>query len=290
MAATPVLEIGGTHASACKVDLSGDGKVCSPIEGVEFQGDPDLKQFERVVAELTQRIAPWGVERWAVAVPGPFDYQRGIGRYQGVGKFEALDGVDFRALLATFGIPHTHFLNDADAFGLGEAKFGAGKGHRAVVCLTLGTGVGSAFVKAGQCVHDGTDVPPQGYAYRIKVDGCPLEGLMSRRALIAAWRSRSGLDEDVKIIAERARTGDPAALEVFAAALTGLARGLAPYLTSFEADVLVVGGSIAKSWDLVGELLHRGLEAHNIQLPVLPAQRPDEASFLGAAWAAQSAP
>ena len=288
MAATHVLEIGGTHASACRVDVSG-GKISSPVERVDFEADPDLEQFERVVAELTQRFAPWGLGRWAIAVPGPFDYQRGIGRYHGVGKFEALDGMDFRALLATIGIPDTHFLNDADAFGLGEAKFGAGKGREAVVCLTLGTGVGSAFVKAGRCLHDGVDVPPDGYAYRINVDGCPLEDTMSRRALIAAWRSRSGLDEDVKIIAERARTGDPAALGVFATAFTGLARGLAPYLTSFEAEVLVVGGSIAKSWDLVAELLRRGLETQDVKLPVVPAQRSDEAPFLGAAWAAQSA-
>ena len=51
------------------------------------------------------------------------------------------------------------FLNDADAFALGEWWAGAAKGGRRVVAATLGTGLGSAFLADGHIVHDAPGIP-----------------------------------------------------------------------------------------------------------------------------------
>jgi glucokinase len=60
--------------------------------------------------------------RWAIALPGPFDYELGIGRYDGVGKFDALRGFDLRTALTPLlpGAVSISFHHDADAFLLGE--------------------------------------------------------------------------------------------------------------------------------------------------------------------------
>ncbi len=285
----PVLEIGGTHASACWADLHGRGSL-TPVRRVHFEGDPDLAQFTRVVAELHAFLesghGDLAAVPCAVAIPGPFDYVEGVGRFAGVGKFAALNGVDVRAIFAAEGIVATYFVNDADAFGLGEAEFGAGAGSRRVVCLTLGTGIGSAFVRDGQVVHEGPQVPPGGYLYRAVVGGKPVEDVMSRRAIVAAWRRLSGLDEDVYDVMVAARSGVQGARGVVAAALEGLVSAAAPYLEAFGAEVVVVGGSIARSWDLVEPALREGWERRGIAVPVLQAARPEEAPFLGAASAA----
>ena len=58
------------------------------------------------------------------------------------------------------------FLNDADAFGLGEWWTGRQRGARRIVAATLGTGFGSAFLADGRVVH-GPGIPPGGEIYRI---------------------------------------------------------------------------------------------------------------------------
>ena len=97
---------------------------------------------------------------WVVAVPGPFDYEQGIGLFRDVGKFDSLYGVDVRHGLLTRirPAPDTiRFLNDADAFGVGEYAAGAARGHDRAVCITLGTGVGSAFLDRGRAGERRTD-------------------------------------------------------------------------------------------------------------------------------------
>ncbi|MCF2435267.1 ROK family protein [Streptomyces thinghirensis] len=48
---------------------------------------------------------------------------------------------------------------------MGEYGAGAATGHDRVVCLTLGTGVGSSFLSAGRPVHSGPGVPPSGHVH-----------------------------------------------------------------------------------------------------------------------------
>lgn len=286
----PVIEIGGTHASACLVDLANQGSL-TPVHRLHFDGDPDVPQFSRILSELIERLrGESGFDpstNCAVAIPGPFDYELGVARFHDVGKFEALNGLDVGQLLDDLGLSRVHFLNDGDAFGLGEAEFGAGNGLSRVVCLTLGTGVGSAFVRNGKVVHCGADVPPEGYAHLATLDGQPLEDVMSRRALIQAWKAVSGLKEDVREITEHARARDARAMSVLDAALDGLGRALGPYFADFGAQLIIVGGSIAQAWDLVEPMLSASLRRQGLAVPVEPAARPSESPFLGAAWAAR---
>jgi glucokinase len=59
------------------------------------------------------------------ALPGPFDYRQGIGLYHGVGKFETLCGVNLRGRSRLPRCKSVTFLNDANAFLLGEWWAGA---------------------------------------------------------------------------------------------------------------------------------------------------------------------
>jgi glucokinase len=287
----PVLEIGGTHVTAALVRIgSGPARVVAehrePLDG---EGPA-----EAVTAALLRagRALPAGAPaRWGVALPGPFDYARGIARYRGVGKFDALDGLDLGALLAA-GLPGctgVAFLNDAEAFARGEWIEGAGRGRAALVAVTLGTGVGSAFLREGTAVTSGETVPPEGRADLISHQGRPLEDSVSRRALIAAYRRASGRRLDVREIAAAARGGDAAAARVLSQAFGALGQALAPWLRRFGAEALVVGGSMTGSWDLIEPALTAGLGADGgaAPRPVL-ARRPRDAALIGAAWHARA--
>ncbi|MFC7303515.1 ROK family protein [Streptomyces monticola] len=264
MAATPVLEVGGTHVTAALVAADGSGvhrRVRLPL-------DPH-GSATRIIGTLVgcARLIPAPARAvWGVAVPGPFDYERGVGRFAGVGKFDALNGVDLRAALLG-RLPQRPrdavFLNDADAFLYGEWRAGAARGHGRCAGLTLGTGVGSAFLADGRIRDEGPGVPPEGRADLLRIDGRPLEESVSRRAI----RDRYGdPDADVHDIAARARAGDARARRVLDEAFTGLGAVLAPFLAEFGASVLVVGGAMAHSWDLVRPALGSGLGTVRVEL------------------------
>jgi glucokinase len=282
----PVLDVGGTHVTAALVDPASWhilGSACRLDVDSTAEADTILDTFARAAAALD--VAQHA--RWAVAMPDPFDYAQGIGRFHGVAKYEALDGVDVRAgLLARLpGTPaDIVFCNDADAFTVGEWVAGAAAGATRVVGLTLGTGVGSGWVDAGAIVDPGT--PPGGRAHRLTVDGVPLEEAMSRRAIRRAFAAATGDQAaDVREIAEQARAGGAAATAVLSRAVQALGRALAGPVRAFGADVVVVGGSMARSWPLFEPWFREGAGPVSMP-PTRVAADADGAPLIGAAYVA----
>ncbi|MEO3749519.1 ROK family protein [Streptomyces sp. B6B3] len=286
----PVLEVGGTHVTAALVDLLGPdraevrGRVRRPLDAHGPAADV-LGALLDCAAALPE--IPAGAV-WGVAVPGPFDYATGVARYADVGKFDALNGVDVGAALRA-GLPGrpagTAFRNDAHAFLIGEAHAGAARGHRRCAGITLGTGVGSAFLADGRIRVDEPGLPPEGRADLLTLHGRPLEDSVSRRAILARYGGPGGdADVDVRDVADRARAGEERAARVLAEAFAELGTALAPSLDSFGASVLVVGGSMARSWDLVAPALRDGLGGAG---PAVTAARlGEDALLIGAALAA----
>lgn len=322
----PVLEIGGTHVTAALVSprtAAVTSRVRRPLDAQGRAGD-----ILGAVLRCARRLpAAPAAARWGVAVPGPFDYANGVALFAGVGKFASLYGVDVRAALLD-GLPgnpsDVAFRNDAHAFLTGEWTAGAARGHARAVGITLGTGVGSAFLADGVPCTTGPGVPPEGRMDLARIDGRPLEEVVSRRAILARygaaagagggegtgsgdgdfgtaagsgngsgsageygdparahgggaagapWRTRppagpngvtvpaSGAVVDVREIAERARAGEERARRVLDAAFGALGAELGPRLAAFGATTLVVGGSMAESWDLVAPPLAAALGA-----------------------------
>lgn len=289
MRSVPVLDVGGTHVTAARVDPQSWRIVSAPVR-VEIDSHGSADEILDGFAAAAAGIAPEGT-LWAVAMPDPFDYPAGVGRFHDVGKFESLDGVDVRAGLRPRlpGRPdEIVFCNDADAFAVGEWVAGAGTGSTRLVGLTLGTGVGSGWVDAGEVVDPG--LPPGGRAHLLRVDGLPLEELMSRRAIRRAYADATGGDPaDVRAIAERARGGDPVAGQVLARALRALGYALAPALRDFAPDVIVLGGSMSASWDLFEPWFREGTGAVAVP-PVRVAADPEAAALRGATHVALGPP
>ncbi|MBT0774066.1 ROK family protein [Kineosporia sp. J2-2] len=281
--AVPVLEVGGSHLTAALVSL--DAALPSVTRMRRWHVEPDCSAASFVQTLLEGAawldVAP-GTD-WGIAMPGPFDYDAGIGRFEGVGKFEALNGFDVRAAF-TAGLPaapgRVVFLNDADAFGLGEYAAGAARGFRRAICLTLGTGVGSAFVADGVALSSGPGVPPDGEAHFIVWGGAELEETVSRRAIRRGYAELTGQHLDVHEIAALARAGDGVAAALLERTFRALGEALSPHVRDFGAEVLVLGGSIAGSFDLIEPPLRKGL-ARDVVLRV--AADPEHAPLIGAA-------
>ena len=289
--AIPVLEIGGTHVTAALVDPNGSGVL--PGRSYRASLTP-MGTAEEIIAELARvarQIDPPARATWGVAIPGPFDYERGIALFRGVGKFDTLYGIDLRRSLLDAIQPEAidvRFLNDADAFAIGEWSAGSARGYDRIMAITLGTGVGSSFLDRGRPIHGGSDVPPDGSAHRLEIDGKPLEETVSRRAILDRYRALGGdrlVDTDVRELAQLARQGDPIATSAISGSMEALGRALAPWVSRFQPGIIVVGGGMTRAWDVMGTPFSLGLnsESHGQAVAVTVADDGLDAALIGAA-------
>jgi glucokinase len=280
----PALEVGGTHVSAALIDVSSWRIVPATLTRRDLDSHATAAELLGAFLAAAAALPTSANADWGVAMPGPFDYGRGIALFEDVGKFDSLRGVDVRSALCAGIRPRPRsvsFLNDAEAFLLGEWLHGAGTGYRRCAAITLGTGVGSSFLAEGEIVNTGPDVPPDGRAHHLRIDGLPLEDVVSRRAIRSRYRAATGdTAADVREIAERARGGDSVAREVINAAMRALGMALDPWLRRFGAQVVVVGGSMSVSWDLFGPPFLAELRR---PIDVAVAADPEHAPLLGAA-------
>lgn len=288
-ALVPVAEVGGSHISAAMVDVSTGHVLVEGAARLPLAADGDAQAFVSTFERCARHLPVGRGQVWAVALPGPFDYAKGIALYQGVGKFEALYGLDLRDALseALPGPPgHVVFLNDAHAFLWGEWHFGAARGYSRCVGLTLGTGIGSAFMDDGVIVQDGPRTPPEGRMDLVTVNGQRLEQFVSARAVVSRYRQVTGLSVATVVeVADRARQGDPRAVQVLEEAFVALGRALGPWLAAFGAEVVVAGGAMTGSWNLIGPAVSRGLSetGEGPAAALLTCTRGAEAALLGAA-------
>jgi len=282
----PVLDVGGTHVTAALVDP--DGWDVPAAHRLDLDADASASDIvDRFAAAAALVDAPRDTT-WGVAMPDPFDYARGVGEFEGVGKFTALRGVDVGAALRERLAAPVVFLNDADAFVLGEWTAGTARGCARCTGITLGTGIGSGWLADGEVVDPGQ--PPGGRLHRMTIDGHPLEDVVSRRAIRAAYAATGGdAEADVREIADAARGGSSLAQRVLDEAFTALGGVVARCTAAFHADVLVVGGSMSASWDLFEPAVRAG--AADIGLPeVRLSADSDRAPLVGAAQRALHGP
>jgi glucokinase len=248
-AGVAVLEVGGSHVTAAVV-APGSWEVAS----LRRTALDSQTTAEQIVAQLAAAASQLPLANGlALAMPGPFDYAAGVAWYRGVDKFDSLYGFDLgQSLRSLLDVDRVVFVNDAEAFTVGEWTTGPLQGLARCCGVTIGTGIGTAFLADGRVVRSGDTVPPGGELYRTSVAGKPLEDWISSRAILRAYGGPAGIG--VKEIAEAARAGDLHAQQVLVDAFTVLADALTPWLTRFGATRVVLGGSISGAFDLVNHV------------------------------------
>ena len=221
-------------------------------------------------------------------MPGPFDYPRGVSRITGLHKYESIYGMNVKAALRReLNLPQDFPIvmeNDANLFALGEAIAGAAKSSKRVIGITLGTGLGSGFVADRKLVHSGPGVPYDACLNPVPYRNATAEDYISSRGLKQAFASQGGnANLDVRQIAEAARGGDQLATRLFEQLGQMIGEVLSPWLYDFNADTLVIGGSISRAYDLFIESLTQSLQA-----PAKPTQAklPDTAGIIASAYLA----
>jgi polyphosphate glucokinase len=162
-------------------------------------------------------------------------------------------GTNINLLLSEWTGNPVYTLNDADAAGIAEMKFGVGKDYQnsVVILLTIGTGIGSAIFT------DGVLLPNTEFGH-LNVRGKDAEHRASdavRTEKDLSWKKWAKNFEEYLLIME----------------------GL------FSPDLFVIGGGVSKKWEKVSEYL-------NINTKIIPAQLLNQAGIIGAALYANEQP
>jgi polyphosphate glucokinase len=234
------IDFGGTGIKGAPVDL-GQGEFAAERERIRT---PSPSTPEAVAEVFVELLGHFPDSRGADGVTVPGVVRHGV-VHSAANIDRAWIGTDADRLFTEATGRDVHVVNDADAAGLAEARYGAAKGRRGLVIVTtLGTGIGSALV------HDGVLVPNSELGH-LEIDGHDAE---SRAA--NSVREREGLS--MQDWAER------------------LTRYYSTLEMLFSPDLIVVGGGVSKQSAEFLPLI-------DIETEIVPATLRNKAGVVGAA-------
>jgi len=234
------IDFGGSGIKAAPVDLAA-GDFATDRQRIETPQPSTPDAVAEVMAELLDRF-PEATGPVGVAVPGVV--RNGVVHSAANIDKEWLD-TDADALLTKRLGRDVHVVNDADAAGVAELRYGAARGRKGLVILTtLGTGIGSALL------YDGVLVPNS------ELGHLEIEGHVAEKRAAASIRTAEGLS-----------------WTEYAARLTTYYRTLEKL---FSPDLLVVGGGVSKHANDFLPLLE-------IETEIVPATLRNRAGIIGAA-------
>ncbi len=256
------MDFGGTNIKAGVFDENGQTLLLRmrPLKG--FTASPTLLQD--VIAFAEEVIGDRDVRAGGLAIKGMVDVEHGVVR-DDIGAGSLLAGLPLREEFSSrLQIPFA-VDNDARAYAWGEWRFGAGKGARTMVCMTFGTGLGCAVVARGH-PYTGTDALGGLLGGHISIDRngpeCPcghrgcLELYCSATALrrrIVAAHPECGTESSDALASffSGIRAQRPEYRSTFDAIVEDFAAGIVNVVHAYSPDVVVLGGGVLKSADLL---------------------------------------
>jgi glucokinase len=303
------IDIGGTNTRIGLVDRGGNCSAEVSILTNAHEGPGALvsricESIGRLVNSLDARNALRGI---GIGAPNANYYH---------GTVEFPPNLQWPGVTDVVGLFRKYYplpsaiTNDANAAALGELLFGAGKGLKDFIVITLGTGLGSGLIVNGKLVygHDGF----AGELGHMVVDPDGRECGCGRRGCLETYASATGICRTVfellcnrrveselrgvafnditsKMIYDAAKRGDPIAKEAFEFTGRILGMKLADSVVHTSPSAIILFGGLASSGDLIFEPTKRHMEANMLKVfqgkvQLLPSGlREGNAAVLGAA-------
>jgi len=303
------VDIGGTNLRFGLVDES--GKILARKRLLTKGQEGPEKVLGRIrdgIAALIKTASESGhkVAGIGAGVPGIISHKDGVVRFSP--NLPGWKDVALKSYIQReFGLPVV-VENDANAYALGEAWQGAGRGARSLVCITLGTGVGGGIILGGK-VWRGADgmagevghitVNPAGPKCGCGNTGC-LERYSSATAIVemtmnALLKGKASSLANFKpgtltseAVDKAARSGDRLAVRVYKDAGKYLGIAIADLINLLNVEKVVIGGGMAGAWELFIGSLEAEVARRAFAIPagrcgILPGTLGDDAGILGAA-------
>jgi glucokinase len=273
MSLTLALDVGGTHMRAA---VFHEHEIV-PIKQRRIRTKGVNESAFTRLLRLIQEIIPPNeiIDRVGIAVPGLIDPHQGM--IITTPNIPEWSGMPIVSMIEDeLGIP-TLMGNDANLAALGEWRYGAGQGHQHLLYLTISTGIGGGII-----IDDQLLVGSRGLGAELgHVTILPNGPLCScgQRGHLEALASGTGIatyvaeqlhvgrtsslegTPDTKAIALAANHGDSLAQEAFDRAGTYLGLAIANYLTIFNPTIVILGGGVSLTGDLLINPVRKALSS-----------------------------
>lgn len=299
------IDLGGTSIKYALVDKAGfssfEGRLPSFASVSSAEVIRQLVKAATIVKDEAGK-RDWAIKGIGLGTPGIVDETNRV-VLGGAENIVGWENIDVASLLEEqTGLP-VIVGNDANLMGLGETKYGAGRGCTHVVFLTVGTGIGGAVIINGKLFNGyanrGTElghVPliANGERCACGAVGC-LEHYASTAALVrrfTALATERGLKFDVEIdgelIVRLYHEAFPLAVDCMNEHFYYLGRGIAGFINIFSPQKIVVGGGVAESGTFYLEKIRQVVKENTIpdcalNTEIVTAELGNKAGFIGAA-------
>jgi len=304
------VDLGGTNIKAGVVSASGEVVATTECPTLAAEGpDAVVGRMAKLVADLKPKAGS-DVAGVGVGSPGPLNQLTGMLYF--TPNMPGWDNYPLGANLAKKTGMKIVVDNDANVAALGEYQFGAGKGTRTMILLTLGTGIGGGVIIEGK-VLNGPDVTAGEVGHIvINPDGpkcgcgnhgcmeayCGTAGILSRAwtllekpnavSMLRDWTGDDRLKLTPAMLTKAAEQGDGIAISVLRETGRLLGVGIASLTNLFAPDMVLLGGGISGAGEFIfrsvrEEVEKRAMAPNNKRVKILPAKLGNTAGLVGAA-------
>lgn len=263
------IDLGGTKISTALSDLEGNIKCQTTIPTDAYQGE--MAVLNRIISSVKYvlengQVSISEVKAIGIGSPGPLDSKTGVIITTPNLPFKNFNLVS--PIKEEFGVD-VYLDNDANVAAIGEFMFGAGKGTENLVYITVSTGVGGGAILNGKAYRGNTTnaleighttVAPDGPRCNCGNIGC-LEAVSSGTAI--GKRGKEAVQSNVETslkkyeevtsaeVFKEAAAGDAVASDIIDNALNYLGVGVANAISTFDPEMVVIGGGVSKAGNIV---------------------------------------
>ncbi len=275
-----------SKTSIIAVDLGGTSLRVGKIQGTDItertaRSVPMTDNDQVVVKELINAIETLFDEDVAgigVGVPSLVDVDRGIVyAVQNIPSWKEVHLKD--AIEDVFHVP-VYVNNDANSFAVGECHYGKGRPYRHIVGITIGTGLGSGII-IDRCLYNGSNCGA-GEIGTIPYKEQTVEYYCSGQFFSRQYGTTG------ENIFERAKAGDPIALQAYNEFGYEMAHAMMIALYAYDPEIVILGGSVSQAFEFFKKTMMEKLKSsfayqHALERVVIePSDLPD-IPLLGAA-------
>lgn len=310
------IDVGGTNVKIALVDEKGKIKYSNSIPTrAEMGYEYTVNNIKQAIYDLLKetKLEPKNIEGIGFGFPGQVDYKSGIVRL--APNIPGWVDVPIAKLIEDeFHIP-TRVDNDVRCAALGELNFGAGKGCENLICITVGTGIGSGLIVNGKLVRGASNAAGEIGHIKLQMNDGPicgcgdtgcLEAFASGPSIVAMAEDyiRGGKSTKFRemansnpitpyIVCEAAKAGDPVAKRIFTIMGEYIGIGMASVVNLLNPEKIIVGGGVADAGEILMTPLKETLKKRAMKIAgeaveVVPAQLGNTAGVIGASLLIES--
>jgi glucokinase len=257
--------------------------------------------LQDILAYIKNTVNDYDITQGGLAVKGLVNKETGI-LESDIGLAQEFEEINLKTAFGDyFSIPF-QIENDARSYAWGEWLYGAGQKSKVMSCLTLGTGFGSALIKDGK-PFEGSDSLGGILGGHISIDKngpectCGNKGCLELYCSATALKKRVlsalpdlGTESDpVKVFFEKLRLGKSEGKKILEEFLDDLAIGIVNIVHAYGPDIVVLGGGVMRSDDLIIPKINNLVAKRAWTVPkgkvsIVKAMLDNRAAVIGAAF------